>query len=410
MTKKPLLLSTIAFLFVISAIAQEKITDLSNIQEYIIRQAINTAKAYQKSSLNSPVDKEHSLDRGAKLFSYGAADVESYNKNFYRWSWRGEECYYSKKDFRELTYTGADNLYTDFVKRNTPLTYVSDAGSIITIFVLNKNGHVLHCDDEQLGVDCSADIVMMQIDDNAPLVLSSSSLTVDLIVPQITTSLTPGEMSDEGGVVFQQRLMSDGYLSVFYDGDYQTEVYSIPSQNALLMAGDLYRRKHLPVSDLPTFGLKGKVKTLKVNNTGSFWLNYSFDEQGHLTKVWSKNGDKYFISRQCSCLGKSPLTYGVTLTVDSEDAVTRDEYTLNLTTGRLVSIISSEGGDASTLECVYNDDGVITQYVSTYYSSDEDEDDQVVTIPVTNIATDKNGNWTKRRVGKTIETRVIEYY
>lgn len=57
-----------------------------------------------------------------------------------------------------------------------------------------------------------------------------------LLVPK-----TEGDINDTEGAVVQQRLMCDAHVTAFFDADYFTEFYYIPSENALLIYGQLFK-------------------------------------------------------------------------------------------------------------------------------------------------------------------------
>lgn len=74
MTKKILIISIFALIGSFSAMAQDIVSDLSNIEKHSIYIAINDAKAFIEPALNADTSEDNLMSKGDRMYAAGAQD------------------------------------------------------------------------------------------------------------------------------------------------------------------------------------------------------------------------------------------------------------------------------------------------------------------------------------------------
>ena len=362
------------------------------------------ALAYEEPSTSSTHQEAYDLYEGNSLL------MTSHNNNWYRYTEGDRESYYKKSDFTTKVYDCTDGISPSYVKKHAQLHYVSEDCDIITIFELQKMGYKVHLDPAFLTISDPEHIFMIQHLGYEPLLLPSNREAINISHPQVMLTEVKGSTDDAIEFIHNQRLYMDAQLVSVDPADAVKYKY-LPNEDAILRNGAVYKRIEFPGYDKMALDVKGKVKTMRLNTTGNAWVNYEFDRDGNLVRVWS-GGNKYYVSRQCVCFDEDLKLMGMKLVVGSDDAVTCDEYVVEAEYKRLQSITGTDGGESYDFTCNYDAKGKLKSYTSVSYGDDEEEEEETQTeeIHITITATDANGNWTKRKVGNMVENRTITYY
>ena len=162
--------------------------------------------------------------------------------------------------------------------------------------------------------------------------------------------------------------------------------------------------------DLAAFELVGPVKECTFRSS-DFKIRRTFDKNGHWTKLDGNSVSTFFaggISRD----SQDRIVKGKT--DPYEDLYVSYKYNAS---GQISEIVDAEyydGGSISTFN--YNGNGELVSITTQYTGMDaiEDEETGEETPPsvdhVTILERDAHGNWTKRKLGSTTQTRTITYY
>lgn len=364
--------------------------------------AKSDALAYEEPSTSSTHQEAYDLYEGNSL------QMTSHDNNWYRYTDSDRESYYKKSDFTTKVYDCTDGISASYVKKNSQLHYVSEDCYIITIFELQKMGYKVHLDPAFLTISEPEHVFMIQHPGYEPYLLPSNREVIDISHPQVMLTEVKGSTDDAIEFIHNQRLYMDAQLVSIDPADASKYKY-LPNEDAILRNGAVYKRIEFPGYDKMALEVKGKVKTMRLNTAGDAWVNYEFDRDGNLVRVWSGD-NKYYIARECVCLDEDLKLMGMKLVVGSDDAVTSDEYIVEVEHKRLHSTTGTDGGERYDLTCNYDAKGKLKSYTSSIEGDDEEEEAQTEVLPVTITASDANGNWTKRKVGNMVENRTITYY
>lgn len=359
------------------------------------------AFAYAEPSTSSEHQEWNDMVEGCSTL------LASHNNNWYRHTDGDGESYYKKSDFATKVYDCADGISASYIKKNTPMYFVSEDCDVLTIFELQKMGKKVNLDPAFLTISDPEHLFMIKRSGGTPLLLPSSKDAIDISAPLVMLTEEKGNMELTEDFVHNQRLFMDANLVSMSPEDGMKCKY-LPNEDAMLMNGAVYKRIKFSGYDKLAFELKGKVKTVSYI-TGAAKMNYEFDQEGNLLRAWSGN-NKYYIVHDCVCIDEDMKVMGMSLIVGSDEAVTTDEYVVDAQNKRLYNVSGTDGGESYEDTCDYDAKGKLKSFSSTSYSDDEEEESTTEVIPVTTIASDSFGNWTKRKVGKNVETRTITYY
>lgn len=143
--------------------------------------------------------------------------------------------------------------------------------------------------------------------------------------------------------------------------------------------------------DLAAFEVCGHVKTIKQGKCVT-----KFDKDGNITQYKDECSEFDLDHNDDGCLTIYACGAG------------SSTYSIDPETNKLVCYSGGEGGTSWTNWYKYDKNGILTQIECNY----EDIEDGSVrnTEKVTILQSDAHNNWTKRKVGKNVESRTITYY
>lgn len=388
-------------------------TDLRDEQSIVVYRALRTAYAYTLPDTSSEYEEMYTVAEGDCLFSWGAVSVSDYQEHFLLYEWRGTELYYDRRDFEQFVYEGTQNFFCDFLRSHHQLCFASEGGDVLTFFELNQDGHKLEIPEMAVSIQDPEHVFMLLDNYNQLSVLQDCDGVVRLSNPYIQILKEDMDFTTSSEMVYDQRLVSDGVISLFSDPDFMTEMLFIPSQNAIFYGGKFFHYVDLQHSllDLDAFGLSGRVKVMRESHYDQVWISYYFSPEGQLVSVSDTSDNKYYVSRSLQRTDNedpesSDITYQ--LSIQSDDAVTREVYQLHFDTHRPYAYESSEGGVLCHHDYKYDRQGTLNGADVQYF--DHEDVLPKVSMKYQVVTTDDQGNWTLRMLSDAKVKRQIEYY
>ncbi|MBQ0049586.1 MAG: hypothetical protein KBT12_05050 [Bacteroidales bacterium] len=223
--------------------------DKQGMEELIYYVALRDTRGHEQPEASSPTVEEQFYGKGFKVMAEsGAASFSDYDKDWLEWSWRGESYYFKRADFERKSVQVCRRLNTNFIPSGKEMWFRADDGSTITLSIMEKNGHRFHPleegSQEVLGLNVGENVYLMQFGGeygSEPYVLSEEEGFVKLCGMGSYISRSEGDVNDCDGVVIGSKLTCDAWHVVFPDPDFCFEVYYVPSEEALMLYGTLYR-------------------------------------------------------------------------------------------------------------------------------------------------------------------------
>lgn len=384
-------------------------TNLVDSQEVSFYIALKDVAYCSEPSLNAVNTEYISFNKG-DIFSPGiTTDVSEYDADWYQVSWRGEEVYYPRNSFEKHSYKATTNFFCSYLQEHNPLCFADAKGNTAIFYILDKRGYNVEI-GEEVNIQDPETLYMVELNGSS-LVLEDADGVVNLISTNMF--LEPADTENYfGNPIVSHRLCTDACLSSFYDPDFITEIYFVPSEMAILIDGRLYHHINTANLDKEVIGVKGNVHS--VTDIYNDWrVSYYFDKQGCLASV--RNGSEdydlvrnlynpYLDSEQSVF---DSLQY--TLCLIGSDSEFSDTYYISLSDRRLLRNNCSEEGIDIDSYYLYGKDGALDR-INTHVCADLEENDYDTTDQVVVNSTDEQGNWTSRTVGSETHTREITYY